>query len=405
MDNIIVQKYGGTSVATPERIKNVAGRIINLKRAGKNIVVVVSAMGDSTDDLIDLAHQITPDPPSRELDMLLSTGEQVSIALLAMAIESMGEDVISLTAAQVGIHTDNIHTRARIVDIDTERILAELKRGRIVIVAGFQGVNEFNDITTLGRGGSDTTAVALASVLKAEMCEILTDVEGVYTSDPRIVFNAKKLDTITYEEMLELATLGAKVLHPRSVELAWQYDVPLMVRSSFNEKEGTIVTNMKLENERVVSGVACDKNVAKASVYGIPSRPGVAYRIFSALADKGIDVDMIVQNMTREGKTDISFTIAKENLGETREVLKKVSEELGSDGVNFEDGLAKVSIVGAGMINHPGVAAKMFEALYELDINIELITTSDIKVSCLVREDRAEEAVRKLHSVFELENI
>lgn len=405
MDNITVQKYGGTSVATTERIMSVANRIIGLKRQGKNIVVVVSAMGDTTDDLTDLAHQITPDPPSRELDMLLATGEQVSIALLAMAIKSLGQDVISLTASQVGIYTDNIHTRARITDIKTERIIKELEEGRIVIVAGFQGIDEYNDVTTLGRGGSDTTTVALASVLQADMCEILTDVDGVYTADPRIVSNAAKLDNITYEEMLELATLGAKVLHPRSVELAWQYGVPLMVRSSFNESEGTVVTNMDLENGRVVSGVACDKDVTKASVYGIPSKAGTAYKIFSRLSESGIDVDMIVQNMTREGKTDISFTIAKEDLSEAGSILKAVGGQLDCEGIEFENGLAKVSIVGAGMINHPGVAAKMFEALYGLGINIELITTSDIKVSCLVAEDMAEAAVTKLHGVFDLQNI
>lgn len=401
--NVFVQKYGGTSVADAQRLRSVARRIIRAKQAGYRVVAVVSAQGDTTDELLAKAFQITPSPPRRELDMLLSTGEQISIALLAMAIAREGEPVVSLTGPQGGICTDNFHTRARILRVDPARVKAELDQGKIVIVAGFQGVNHLGDITTLGRGGSDTTAVALAASLQAEVCEIYTDVDGVYTADPRIVPDATKLPAISYGEMLEMASLGAVVLQPRAVELAAAWGVKIHVRSSFNENTGTMVMGGEMmEKQRVVSGVTHDKNVAKVVLVNVPDRPGVAYKIFSALAADGINVDMIVQT-TKDGETtDLLFSICKDDLSRTREIMEEVCRDLGAEGVLYDDTLAKVSIVGAGMMSNPGVAAAMFETLAAHNINIDVISTSEIKISCLIDAAVVETAVRAIHDRFDL---
>ncbi|MGB9886376.1 MAG: aspartate kinase [Moorellales bacterium] len=400
---LVVQKYGGTSVANAERIKNVAARVAQYYREGHQLVVVVSARGDTTDELIALAKEISPRPPERELDMLLATGEQQSIALVAMAIQELGLPVISLTGPQVGILTDNAHTKARILNVSSERLNAELAKGRIVIVAGFQGVTINNEITTLGRGGSDTTAVAVAAALKADLCEIYTDVDGVYTADPRVVPEARKLRTVSYDEMLEMASLGAQVLQPRAVEFAKQYGVKLHVRSSFNYTEGTIVQEVgSMEKEIVVTGVAHDRNVAKIGIFGVPDRPGVACRLFSALAQERVNVDMIVQSAMRDERNDISFTVGKDDLPKAVDIVARVKEEIGAQGYVYDDGVAKVSIVGAGMITNPGVAARMFEALAEEGINIEMISTSEIKVSCIIRVEETEKAVRALHRKFGL---
>jgi aspartate kinase len=401
---IIVQKFGGTSVANAERIKKVAQKVVKTKERGYDVVVVVSALGDTTDKLLELAYQITPDPSERELAMLLSTGEQMSIALLSMAIHALGFDAISLTAPQVGILTDSTYTQAKIIDIKTERINEELKKGRIVIVAGFQGVTVDNDITTLGRGGSDLTAVALAAKLKAEFCEIYTDVKGVFTADPRIVPKARKLPAITYEEMLEMSATGAKVMQARSVEYARNYRVPLHIRSSFSDEEGT----MTLEEERlglerpIISGVTYDVSEAKLTIRKVPDRPGVAAKIFGALASSKVNVDMIIQNISQDGTTDISFTVAKEDLPKAKEALKPVLSELRAEGVETDEKIAKISLIGAGMRTHPGVAAKMFEALAEKNINIEMISTSSIKISCVISSEKVKEAVRVVHEKFEL---
>lgn len=401
--SIIVQKFGGSSVADAECIKRVANRVVETKRKGHQVVTVVSAMGDSTDHLIDLAKQVSKNPSVREMDMLLSTGEQVSISLLAMAIHALGEPVISLTGPQAGIKTDGVFSKARIMDITSSRLEKELDEGKIVIVAGFQGITIDNDITTLGRGGSDTTAVALAAALKAEICEIYTDVDGVYTTDPRLVKNAKKLSTITYDEMLELASLGAQVLQPRSVEFGKIHKVKIHVRSSFNHEEGTIVQEVSdMENDIVVSGVAFDKKSVRFTVYDVPDRPGVAKDIFKTLADKSINVDMIVQ-ISREGSlNDITFTLDRDQMEEALRVMKEVIVKIGAKDVTCDDDVAKVSIVGAGMITNFGVAADMFDALAEEKINIELISTSEIKISVLVRKDQCEKAVRKLIDKFDL---
>lgn len=400
---IIVQKYGGSSVADAQKINAVADRIIAAKKGGYGVVTVVSAQGDTTDQLIEKAYQITAAPPTREMDMLLATGEQVSIALLAMAIAAKGEQAVSLTGPQGGIRTDSMHTKARILDVDPQRIHAELAEGKIVIVAGFQGIDEWGDITTLGRGGSDTTAVALAAALKAECCEIYTDVDGVYTADPRVVPNARKLDAISYGEMLEIARLGAAVLQPRAVECAAFQQVPIVVRSSFNFNPGTIVKeDVPVENNRVVVGVTHDLNVAKVMLQDVPDRPGVAATIFSALADEGINVDMIVQTPKDTQTTDLLFSIALDDLRRTLEISETVAKTLGAKGVVYNDQVAKVSIVGAGMVSNPGVAARMFRVLAENNINIETISTSEIKVSCLIRRDQALVAVRAIHDHFEL---
>lgn len=401
--SIIVQKFGGSSVADAECIKRVANRVVETKRQGHQVVTVVSAMGDSTDHLIDLAKQVSKNPSVREMDMLLSTGEQVSISLLAMAIHALGEPVVSLTGPQAGIKTDGVFSKARIMDITSSRLEKELDEGKIVIVAGFQGITIDNDITTLGRGGSDTTAVALAAALKADICEIYTDVDGVYTTDPRLVKNAKKLSTITYDEMLELASLGAQVLQPRSVEFGKIHKVKIHVRSSFNHEEGTIVQEVSdMENDIVVSGVAFDKKSVRFTVYDVPDRPGVAKDIFKTLADKSINVDMIVQ-ISREGSlNDITFTLDRDQMEEALRVMKEVIVKIGAKDVTCDDDVAKVSIVGAGMITNFGVAADMFDALAEEKINIELISTSEIKISVLVRKDQCEKAVRKLIDKFDL---
>lgn len=400
---ILVQKFGGSSVANPERIKRVAQRVVEAKEKGDDVVVVVSAMGDTTDELLDLARQITDRPPHREMDMLLSTGEQVSIALLAMAIHELGKPVVSLTGAQGGIVTDNTHTKARIQRINTDRVRRELAGGKIVIVAGFQGITEGYDITTLGRGGSDTTAVALAAALGARECEIYTDVDGVFTADPRVVPDARKLADISYGEMLEMASLGALVLQPRSVEFGAQYGVPIHVRSSFNRNEGTLVREERVvEKDMIVVGVAHDVNVAKVAILDVPDRPGVAAKIFSALAAEAINVDMIVQTAKEQHTTDMLFSVSRGDLQRTEEIVRAVAAELGAKSVLVDDGVAKVSIIGAGMVSNPGVAARMFEALAKKEINIQVISTSEIKVSCLVREDAIEEAVRAVHDAFGL---
>lgn len=401
---IVVQKYGGSSVATPERIKAVARRVVETRRAGNAVVVVVSAMGDTTDQLIALARQISASPPKREMDMLLATGEQVSIALLAMAIHDLGEPVISLTGPQGGIITDSAHTKARILEVEPARVRAELNQGRIVIVAGFQGLSRDSaDITTLGRGGSDTTAVALAAALRADVCEIYTDVPGVFTADPRVVPNARKLADISYGEMLEMASLGAVVLQPRSVEYAAQHGVTIHVRSSFSNEEGTYVREEKLvERDMVVVGVAHDTNVAKVVLVDVPDRPGVAHRLFSALAAENINVDMIVQSTKQEKTTDLLFTVTRDDLPRTLEIAESIAKELGAKGVLHATDLGKVSIVGAGMVSNPGVAARMFGALAANNINIQVISTSEIKVSCLIDLEQVPTAVRAIHDAFGL---
>ncbi len=400
---IIVQKFGGTSVADVERIKSVARRIVRARREGFDVVAVVSALGDSTDKLIGLAHKINAEPSSRELDMLISTGEQVSCALLAMAIHSLGEDAISFTGAQVGIITDNSFTNAKIVDINAKRIIEALNAGKIVIVAGFQGLSLSQDITTLGRGGSNLTAVALAKVLRAKFCEMLTDVEGVFTADPRIVRDARKINRISYEEMFELASLGAQILQPRSIEVAMKFGVPVHVRSSFSNRTGTIISKeVKAMEYIVVSGVALSREEAKVTICDVPDKPGVAAKIFKGIDAANINIDMIVQNVSRSGTTDVSFTVAGPDLNKTIKVAKEISKKIGAGDVAYDEDMAKVSIVGIGMRNHSGVAAKMFEALAEKKINIEMISTSEIKISCVVRKKDGVAAVRAIHKKFGL---
>lgn len=401
--NIIVQKYGGSSVADAYRIKKVAKRAVRYRKKGFNIVVIVSALGDTTDDLLKLAHRINKRPSSRELDMLMSTGEQVSVALLAMAIHKLGCEAISFTGAQVGIITDARHTRARILDVNTERIKDELKKGKIVIVAGFQGTSLNREITTLGRGGSDMTAVALAKVLKAKVCEIYTDVEGVYTADPHIVKNAKRLHSICYEEMLELASLGAQVLQSRSVEVASKFNIPIHVRSSFTNSEGTWITKeVKTMEEVLVRGVTVNKDEAKVTICDVPDRPGIAAKIFGSLSTEDINVDMIIQNISRTGATDVSFTVNGSDLSKTLRVSKDISKAIGARGVTHDKNVAKVSVVGVGMRSHSGVASKMFKALASKKINIEMISTSEIKISCVIDKSRAEDALKVIHKEFRL---
>ncbi|MDH7576315.1 MAG: aspartate kinase [Bacillota bacterium] len=398
---VVVQKYGGTSVANPELIKNVARRVVQTKEQGVQVVVVASALGRTTDQLLELAQSITSQPPAREVDMLLATGEQVSIALLAMAINELGCPVISLTGFQAGIFTDRAHTKARILKVEPRRIREELARGKIVVVAGFQGMTDDLEITTLGRGGSDTTAVALAAALEVGICEIYTDVDGIYTADPRIVPEARKLSSISYDEMLELASLGALVLHPRAVEFAKQYHVPLHVRSSFNNQAGTRVEEVsRMEKGRLVSGIAHDLNVAKIGLFNVPDRPGIAKHLFKALAAKHINVDMIIQSWMHDGRNDIAFTVTRDDLPKALPVVEEVVKEIGASGMAYNDRVAKVSIVGAGMVTNPGVAATMFEALADEGINIEMISTSEIKISCVIEETHALKAVRALHTQF-----
>jgi aspartate kinase len=401
---LIVQKYGGSSVADAAKIKNVAKRIAQTKDKGNQVVVVVSAMGDTTDELIRLAYQINKRPDERELDMLLSTGEIISCTLLAMALEAMGYEAISLSGAQAGIKTDAIYSRARIERVDPERITKELDKGNIVIVAGFQGITDDMDITTLGRGGSDTTAVALATSLGAEACQIYTDVEGVFTADPRVVPEAKKLSEIGYEEMLELATYGAKVTHPRAVELGELFNVPILVASSFTDKPGTLIHGggaMEVRNK--VRGIAHDLDVAKITVVGVPDRPGIAASIFEPLAKANISIDTIVQNASINKITDLTFTVAKSQLAKAMDVVQPIAKSIGARECVSDAKLGKVSIIGTGMQNTPGYAARMFATLREKGINIELITTSEIRITCIIEEAKVKEAVKALHRAFELE--
>jgi aspartate kinase len=399
--SLIVQKFGGSSVADADRIRNVARIITEQYRKGHSMVVVLSAQGDTTDDLIEKAQEINPRGSKREMDMLLSTGEQISIALCSMAIEAMGYQVISLTGWQAGMRTDSGYGSARIKNINTERIRAELDKNRIVIVAGFQGLNKYDDITTLGRGGSDTSAVALAAALHADLCQIYTDVDGVYTADPRYVKGARKLNEITYDEMLELASLGAQVLHNRSVEMAKRYNVNLEVLSSFTNEPGTkvkeVVKNMEKSH---VSGVAKDKDIARLALVGLAHEPGIAFKIFSLLARNKVNVDIILQSIGREGSKDISFTVKKADMELAQKILEENRDIINFQSIEVTDKIAKVSIVGAGMINNPGVAATMFEALFDAGININMISTSEIKVSVLVDENDADRAVQVIHDKF-----
>lgn len=399
---LVVQKYGGTSVKDAERVMNVAERIVETYKAGNGVVVAVSAQGDTTDDLIEKAQEINPKASKREMDMLLSTGEQISIALLAMAIEKLGYPVVSLTGWQAGVKTDSNYGTARIHRIDTERILNELDKKRIVIVAGFQGINKYDDITTLGRGGSDTSAVALAAALHADICEIYTDVDGVYTTDPRIVPNAKKLNEISYDEMLELASLGANVLHNRSVEMAKKYNVKLAVKSSLNKVEGTYVKEVSQVEKMLVRGVTRDNDVARIALCEVDDTPGKAFSIFSMLAKNKISVDLIIQSIGKENKKDISFTVSEGNLEEALKVLDENSTIINARETKWTKDVSKVSIVGAGMVNNSGVAATMFEALYDAHINIHMIATSEIKISVLVDRKDAEKAVAAIHDKFNL---
>jgi aspartate kinase len=401
---LVVQKYGGSSVADAEKIKNVARRIVETKEKGNEVVVVVSAMGDTTDELIQLARKINPKPQERELDVLLSTGEIVSSTLMAMALQNLGHKAVSLSGTQAGIETDTVYSKARIVHIEPKRIVKELEKGNIVIVAGFQGITKDKDITTLGRGGSDTTAVALAAALKAQICQIYTDVEGVFTADPRIVPEAHKLKEIGYEEMLELATLGAKVMHSRAVELGQVYNMPILVASSFNDKPGTIIHGgIPMEVRNKVRGIAHDLNVAKVTVVGVPDRPGIASAVFEPLAKANISVDTIVQNASINKITDLTFTVARGDLDKAMSLIKPIAKSIGAKDCVSDSTLAKISIVGTGMQNTPGYASGMFRALSEQGINIQLITTSEIKITCIIAEDRAKDAVKALHRAFDLE--
>ena len=397
---LVVQKYGGSSVANAERIANVAKRIAKTYQQGHQVIVVLSAQGNTTDDLIAKAKEINDQPSKREMDMLMATGEQQSVALMAMALHNLGLPAISLMATQIAMHSNRNYSNARLKKIDTDRIHEELDRKNIVIVTGFQGINRYGDITTLGRGGSDTTAVALAAACNADLCEIYTDVEGVYTADPRMVKNAKKLDEITYDEMLELAALGAKVLHSRCVELAKKYNVKLVVRSSMSDAPGTIVKeDAKMENT-YISGLAVDKNVARISVVSVPDKPGIAYRLFSMLSKKNISVDIILQSIGRNETKDITFTVAQNDLTEALEVLEQNRDLISYDHISSDDKIAKLSVVGAGMASNPGVAATMFEALYNGSINIQMISTSEIKISVLINEKDAENAANYVHDSF-----
>jgi aspartate kinase len=405
---VVVQKYGGSSVASAERIKRVAERIVAARKSGHDVVVVVSAMGDSTDELLDLAHQVSPLPPGRELDMLLTAGERISMALLAMAIHNLGYEARSYTGSQAGVITTSVHGRARIIDVTPGRLRAALDEGSIVIVAGFQGVaQDTKDITTLGRGGSDTTAVAVAAALNAEVCEIYTDVDGVFTADPRIVPNARRIEQITYEEMLELAACGAKVLMLRCVEYARRFDLPIHVRSSYSQLPGTVVTGSMEESpleQALITGVAHDRSEAKITVVGVPDEPGEAALLFETVAAAETNLDMIVQNISTEGsgRTDISFTLPTSDGPAAMAALNKVQDKLGFKTLLFDDHIGKVSLVGAGMRSHPGVAAKFFGALAEAGVNIEMISTSEIRVSVVCRDRDLDAAVRAVHSAFGL---
>lgn len=401
---LVVKKFGGTSVADKERIFNVAKRCIEDYKEGNDVVVVLSAMGKQTDVLIEMAREINPKAPKREMDMLLTTGEQTSVALMSMAMNSLGVPAVSLNAFQVQMKTTHVYSNSKLKKIDTDRIKTELENRKIVIVTGFQGVNAYGDYTTLGRGGSDTTAVALAAALHADKCEIFTDVNGVYTADPRLVPNAKKIDEITYEEMLDLASLGAGVLHNRSVELAKKYCVPLVVRSSLNDSEGTVIKEeTKAMEKLMVSGVAVDRQVARIAVIGLKDEPGVAFKLFNHLARYDINVDVILQSVGRDGTKDISFTVALDDVDEAVNIVERHREgSLRCDKVDVETSIAKLSIVGAGMMTHPGVAAKMFEALYDDQINIKMIATSEIRVTVIINDKDVERAINAVHDKFAL---
>ena len=403
---IVVQKFGGTSVADAEKIKNVAKAVIKEKNNGNDVVVIVSAMGHTTDYLVKLAHEVNPAPDAREMDMLLATGEQVSMALLTMAIQAAGYDAVSMNAMQIGIITEDIHSKARIVDIKTEKLEKNIKDGKIIVVAGFQGVTPSGEITTLGRGGSDTSAVAIAAALKAQRCDIYTDVEGVYTTDPRIVPTASKLDKISYEEMLELAHAGANVLHPRSVETAKQFNMPMRVRSTFKlDNLGTLIIGVnKMEIYKPVAGVAADLTQVRVVISEIKDEPGNAAKLFKTLADNNVSVDMIIQSYARTNKTnDIAFTIDKCDFDKTMAILQDVKSALGANEILVDEDIAKVSIVGAGMVDRPGIAATMFKTLADEGINIKMIATSEIKISCLVDKDKAQAAIKALHKAFSLD--
>lgn len=397
---LVVKKFGGSSVADKERIFNVAKRCIEDYKKGNQVVVVLSAMGKTTDGLIAQAKEINPNPPKREMDMLLATGEQTSVALMSMAMASLGVPSVSLNAFQVAMHTTAKYSNARFKRIDSERIRHELDNGKIVIITGFQGINKYDDITTLGRGGSDTTAVALAAALRADACEIYTDVEGVYTADPRVVPNAKKMKEISYDEMLELATLGAKVLHNRSVELAKKYGVQLVVRSSLNNAEGTVVKEDVNVERMLVSGVAVDKNTSRIALIGLKNEPGIAFKVFDALAKKNINVDVILQSIGRDDTKDISFTVARDQANEAMECLEQNKQRLTIQRIERDDTIAKVSVVGAGMQTNAGVASGMFEALYNVGVNIRMIATSEIRITVLIDEQDVDKAMRAVHDKF-----
>jgi len=403
MASLIVQKYGGTSVGSIDHIKRVAQRIAETRRSGKDVVAVVSAMAGKTDQLLKMAWEISDTPQQRELDLLLSSGERISSALLTIALNAIGCHAVSLTGRQIGLQTDNTHTRARIKQIDGERCQGYLQKNHVVVVAGFQGVNEHGDVTTLGRGGSDTSAVALAVALNAEQCEICTDVDGVFTADPRIVPDARKLDFISYDEMLEMSGLGAKVLQLRCVEFAKKYNMPLIVRSSYNNQQGTLISEEDPKMEQpVVSGIMYDKNQAKITVKGVPDQPGIAAKLFNALAEASVSVDMIIQNISEEGHTDISFTVTTEHLTDAMVEVNKVNEEIKAEKITADASISKISIVGAGMRSHSGIAALMFQTLSVENINILMISTSEIKVSCVIDEKYTERAIRTLHEAFDL---
>ena len=400
---LLVQKYGGTSVGSPERIQSVADRIIRTRRSGTELVVVVSAMGDTTDDLVDLAKRVSAEEHPREMDMLLTSGERISMALVAMAVRDRGQEAVSFTGSQSGIVTDTSHTRAKIVEIKGDRIKEELAKGSVVIVAGFQGVSKDREVTTLGRGGSDTTAVALAAALGAEECEIYTDVDGVYTADPRVVPHARKLATVSYDEMLELASLGAKVLHNRSVEIARRFSVPIHVRSSFNWNEGTRIRKGGSMEQVVIRGIAHDADVAKIALLGVPDRPGVAAEIFRAVGGHGVNVRMIVQASGEGGKNDVTFAVGTHDVKTVLPIVEEMRKQLGARAFVYDPDVAIISVVGEGLATSPGTAGAVFEALAKAEVNIELISTSSITITCMVRQQDVERAVRSLHEALQME--
>ncbi len=403
---IVVQKFGGSSVANIDRIKNVANRVVAYKNKNTDIAVVVSALGDTTDELEGLAFQLSTNPPDREMDMLLSTGEQISCALLAIAIKELGHEAISFTGRQVGIKTDKTHTKARIMTIDGKRIQKAFKKNQIVIVAGYQGVTSEDDITTLGRGGSDLTAVALAKALKAKVCEIYTDVDGIYTTDPRIVKEAKKIKAITFDEMLEMASLGAQIMQARSIEVAKRFNIPLHVRSSFSKEEGTMIIKETEKMEEIaVRGVTCNKNEAKITICSVPDKPGIAAKIFEEISKQGVNVDTIVQNVPHDKLSDISFTVPKSDLTKAIKATTAIGNKIGAGEIMEDRNIARVSMVGSGMRSHSGIAAKMFKVLADNHINIEMISTSEISVSCIIQQDLADKAVKAIHKAFKLEQI